>query len=237
MTATTRAAECGQKLPLLVPGEYPCVRQFRYRRLLTFLWLHGYGSTFFATQTPTFAWSIWCASCVSQGQWTEALDYILPRFSPLDPCSTPSLEASVLVKFLRAHRLFQAQVARFSRDWRPTWAKAAEIVRDMANRTPEFKHRLLLPDGLMGPQNILPIGFGFAPFRRRRHVKKCTRPPSKHARQERSHRIANVYLDKRMSLPSSSHCSQEMSPETKAKARDDWFRRIFGKTYLWLHFV
>jgi hypothetical protein len=45
------------------------------------------------------------------------------------------------------------------------WARAAKIVRDLANRTPEFKDRLLLPDALMGPQNILPIGFRYA----RRH--------------------------------------------------------------------
>ena len=40
------------------------------------------------------------------------------------------------------------------------WARAAKIVRELANRTPEFKGRLLLPDGPMGPQNVLPIGFG-----------------------------------------------------------------------------
>src|SRR4051812_32619509 len=32
----TRAVECGEELRLFVPGEYPCVRRFRYRRLLTF---------------------------------------------------------------------------------------------------------------------------------------------------------------------------------------------------------
>lgn len=108
------------------------------------------------------------------------------------------------------------------------WAIAAKIVRDLANRTPEFKDRLLPLDGLMGPQSIpppqsiLPIGFGFAPFRRRWHVKKCTRPTSKHA-----HQIANFYFDKRKSLPFSSHCNQELSSEDVSKARDDWFMRIF----------
>lgn len=56
-------------------------------------------------------------------------------------------------------------------------------------------------------------------------------PTSKHAREERSHRIANFYFNKRMSLPSSSHCSQELSPEILAKARDDWFGRIFEKCF------
>jgi hypothetical protein len=42
------------------------------------------------------------------------------------------------------------------------WAEAAKIVQDLANRTPEFKDRLLLLDGLMGPQSVLPIGFGYA---------------------------------------------------------------------------
>ncbi|XP_047081966.1 uncharacterized protein LOC124692608 [Lolium rigidum] len=107
------------------------------------------------------------------------------------------------------------------------WAKAAKIVGDLANRTPELKDRLLLPDGLMGPHNVLPIGFGFAPFRRRRHINKCTRPTTKHARQEHNRRIAYIYLHKRTSMPSSSHCSQELSPEIFAKARDDWFQTIF----------
>ncbi|XP_047053061.1 uncharacterized protein LOC124659172 isoform X5 [Lolium rigidum] len=232
MMTRTRAVVCGQELQLSVPGEYPCVRRFRYRRLLTFLRLQGYGSTFVAMlkQTNYYFCVFHLARLVSQGLWNEALDYIFPRFLPLEPSSPPSLEASVLVKFLRVHRLFQLEVARISKisqDWRPMWARAAKIVRDLANRTPEFKDRLLLPDGLMGPQNILPIGFSFAPFRQRRHAKKCTHPTSKHAREEHTRRLANIYFDKRMSLPSSTHCSQELSPESIAKARDDWFRRIF----------
>lgn len=230
MMTRTRAVVCGQELQLSVPGEYPCVRRFRYRRLLTFLRLQGYGSTFVAMlkQTNYYFCVFHLARLVSQGLWNEALDYIFPRFLPLEPSSPPSLEASVLVKFLRVHRLFQLEVAsKISQDWRPMWARAAKIVRDLANRTPEFKDRLLLPDGLMGPQNILPIGFSFAPFRQRRRAKKCTHPTSKHAREEHTRRLANIYFDKRMSLPSSRHCSQELSPESIAKARDDWFRRIF----------
>lgn len=78
----------------------------------------------------------------------------------------------------------------------------------------------------MGPQHVLPIGFGFAPFRRRRHVKKHTRPSRKLARKKHTCRVANIYFDKRMSLPSNSNSSQELAPEVIAKARDDWFRRI-----------
>lgn len=230
MMTRTRAVVCGQELQLSVPGEYPCVRRFRYRRLLTFLRLQGYGSTFVTMlkQTNYYFCVFHLARLVSQGLWNEALDYIFPRFLPLEPSSPPSLEASVLVKFLRVHLLFQLEVAsKISQDWRPMWARAAKIVRDLANRTPEFKDRLLLPYGLMGPQNILPIGFSFAPFRQRRHAKKCTHPTSKHAREEHTRRLANIYFEKRMSLPSSRHCSQELSPESIAKARDDWFRRIF----------
>uniref|UniRef100_A0ACD5VPD9 Uncharacterized protein n=2 Tax=Avena sativa TaxID=4498 RepID=A0ACD5VPD9_AVESA len=223
MMTRTRAVVCGQELQLFVPGEYPCVRRFRYRRLLAFLRLQGYGSTFVAMlkQTNYYFCVFHLARLVSQGLWAEALDYIFPRFLPLEPCSPPSLEATVLVKFLRVHRLFHLEVAsKISRDWKPMWARAAKIVQDLANRTPEFKDRLQLPDSLqMGPQNILPIGFGFAPFRRpRRHVKKCARPTSKHACEEHTRRIATNYLDKRTSLPSSSHCSQEMSPEECIKA-------------------
>jgi hypothetical protein len=53
------------------------------------------------------------ARLVSQGLWNEALDYIFPRFLPPEPSSPPSLEASVLVKFLRMQRLFQLEVARY----------------------------------------------------------------------------------------------------------------------------
>uniref|UniRef100_A0ACD5VWR8 Uncharacterized protein n=1 Tax=Avena sativa TaxID=4498 RepID=A0ACD5VWR8_AVESA len=234
MMTRTRAMVCGQELQLFVPGEYPCVRRLRYRRLLAFLRLQGYASTFVAMlkRTDYYFCVFHLARLMSQGLWDEALDYIFPRFLPLEPCSPPSLEATVLVKFLRVHRLFHLEVAsKISRDWKPMWARAARIVQDLANTIPEFKDRLQLPDSLMGPQDILPIGFGFAPFRRRRHVKKCTRPTSKHAGEELTRRIANNYFDKRMSLPSSSssHCRQELSPEIAAKARDDWFGRIFAR--------
>ncbi|XP_037463056.1 uncharacterized protein LOC119334610 isoform X2 [Triticum dicoccoides] len=228
----TRAAECGEELRLSVPGEYPCVRRFRYRRLLTFLWLQGYGYTFVAMlrQTNAYLCVFHLKHLVSQGQWTEALEYIIPRFLPRVPRSPPSLEARVLVKFLRTQRLFELEVVRHldehSLDRRAMWARAAEIVGDLANRTPEFRDRLLLPDGPMGPQHVLPIGFGFAPFRRRRHVKKHTRPSRKLARKKHTCRVANTYFDKRMSLPSNSNSSQELAPEVIAKARDDWFRRI-----------
>lgn len=186
MMTRTRAVVCGQERRSFVPGEYPCVSGLRYRRLLNFLRLQGYGSTFVAMlkQTNAYFCVFHLARFVSQGQWTEALHYIFPRFLPLEPCSPPSLEASVLVKFLLMHRLFELQVtSKISRDWRPLWARAAKIVQDLAYRTPEFKGRLLLPGGLMDPQNVLPIGFGFAPFQRRRHVKKCTvLPASMHAK-------------------------------------------------------
>jgi hypothetical protein len=48
-----RAVVCGQELQQFVPGEYPCVRRFRYRRLLTFLRLQDYGSTFVAYASTT----------------------------------------------------------------------------------------------------------------------------------------------------------------------------------------
>ncbi|XBJ16718.1 hypothetical protein VPH35_008289 [Triticum aestivum] len=228
----TRAAECGEELRLSVPGEYPCVRRFRYRRLLTFLWLQGYGYTFVAMlrQTNAYLCVFHLKHLVSQGQWTEALEYIIPRFLPRVPRSPPSLEARVLVKFLRTQRLFELAVVRHldehSLDRRAMWARAAEIVGDLANRTPEFRDRLLLPDGPMGPQHVLPIGFGFAPFRRRRHVKTHTRPTGKLARHRHTRRVAKLYFDKRMSLASCSHSTQELAPEIIAKAKDDWFRRI-----------
>lgn len=138
----TRMVECGQEQQLFDPGEYPCVRRFRYRRLLSFLWLQGYRFTFAAyaptailllcqcfdlhrllicgmrgcrmlKQTNSYFCVSHLAHLVSQGQWTEALDYIIPRFLPPVPCSPMSLQARVLVKFLRLQLLFELGVGRY----------------------------------------------------------------------------------------------------------------------------
>lgn len=53
--------------------------------------------------------------------------------------------------------LLYSQRVRDSLDWGRVRSKSAVIVRDLVNDTPELKERLLLPDGPMGPQNVLPI--------------------------------------------------------------------------------
>ncbi|CAM0876115.1 unnamed protein product [Alopecurus aequalis] len=214
------ALECSQDAQVLFPGEYSFVKRFRLRRLLAFLWRQGCLSTFIALlkQTRVFFCVDYLAQFVAKGQWTGALDYLVPRFLP--PVPQQSTEGRLLVLFLSQHRAFHLDVTRrqLRVDMRPVWAKAAGIVRDLATRAPELKDRLLLPAAPMRSQNVLPIGFGFAPFHRRWHVKKHTRP--------KSSAIAKLYLHKRSSLPSSSHSNQELSPaELRAKALE-WFRRI-----------
>ncbi|KAM0901449.1 hypothetical protein ACQ4PT_019991 [Festuca glaucescens] len=207
-TLMTRAGvlESAQAVQVCVPGEYPFLRRFRLRRLIAFLWLQGCSSTFYAMlkQTNVYFCVHYLARLVCNGQWTVALDYIVPRFLRAVP-QRRSMEANLLIKFLSQHRLFQLEVARQIRvDMRPVWAKAAGIVRDLANRTPEFRNRRLLPAGPMGQQNVLPIGFGFAPFRRRWHVKK---------HRQQSSAVAKLYLDKRRSSLqlSSSNRNQKLS--------------------------
>ncbi|XP_052154253.1 uncharacterized protein LOC127772274 [Oryza glaberrima] len=84
-------------------------------------------------------------------------------------------------------------------DWHLVNLKAAEIVKELVDQTPEFNDLLKLPSCPAKPHNILPIG---PCFHRRRHVKNEGRIPASD--------IARFYLHKKRGLPS-SNLGQETS--------------------------
>jgi hypothetical protein len=53
---------------------------------------------------------------------------------------------------------FRVNNLRFSIDWERVRLKAAEIVDDLAYRTPELKDLVHITVGLMRPHNVVPIG-------------------------------------------------------------------------------
>ncbi|CAO2142162.1 unnamed protein product, partial [Urochloa humidicola] len=116
---------------------------------------------------------------------------------------------------------YARQQYRASIDWQCVRNKAAEIVDDLAYRTPELKDRVFIPLRLMDLHQVLPIGFGFYrrsharnEFRRRLHSRSRTR-------QRRSYALAKVYLKEQRSLPAISDPSQESCDELSvSKALD-----------------
>lgn len=72
------------------------------------------------------------------------------------------------------------------------------VIIDLVRQTPELKDcRRRKCGGSMNPQNVLPLGFGHASFRPRRHVKKGgARVPAS--------LVAGLYLQKKKMLPSST---------------------------------
>ncbi|XP_062197765.1 uncharacterized protein LOC133900591 [Phragmites australis] len=234
-------------------AEYPCVRRFRHRRLITFLWLHGFESTVGSMLRESDAiFSVrHLQESVVRGLWHDALGYLSRFLTPETNRSVRlSVEAVVLQRFLGVHgilanildgcglampefshyldhgktvphgairlrsiilnMLHSRLQIRASLDWERVRYKAAEIVHDLAYRTPELKDLVFMPGGPMKPHNVLPIGFG---FRQRRHQKKQDCRP-------RASALAKHFLQKRRSLPASSSHSHESIDEllTNSKA-------------------
>ncbi|XP_014751066.1 uncharacterized protein LOC100827432 isoform X2 [Brachypodium distachyon] len=90
------------------------------------------------------------------------------------------------------------------------------VIIDLVRQTPELKDcRRRKCGGSMNPQNVLPLGFGHASFRPRRHVKKGgARVPAS--------LVAGLYLQKKKMLPSStpSDHSQGLTRESLIKAKE-----------------
>lgn len=88
----TSIVEFGAGSKLSAPGEYPCVRRARHRRLLTYLWLQGFQPTFQAMTQETDAHLCWLhlRQLVARGLWGDALSY-LRRFSNPDDVYTLDL--------------------------------------------------------------------------------------------------------------------------------------------------
>ncbi|KAK3153951.1 hypothetical protein QOZ80_2BG0183690 [Eleusine coracana subsp. coracana] len=100
-------------------SEYPCVNRFRYRRLISFLWLQGFEGTVSSMLRESDAiFSVrHLKQLVLRGQWYNASRY-LSRFLPLndDSARLQSVEAVVLCRFLAAHCTVAYMVAGPNRD-------------------------------------------------------------------------------------------------------------------------
>uniref|UniRef100_A0ACD5WTY2 Uncharacterized protein n=1 Tax=Avena sativa TaxID=4498 RepID=A0ACD5WTY2_AVESA len=93
------------------PVDYGCVRRYRHRRLVTYLWLHGFRDTLrgLLNETDALMSVAHLSRLVQQGLWEDAVSYV-SRFLP--PASHPqSNEAQVLVHFLKHHKAFASMVA------------------------------------------------------------------------------------------------------------------------------
>jgi hypothetical protein len=102
------------------PPEYRCVTRLRHRRLLTFLWLHGFRSTFeaMAEETRVLVSLPRLERLITSSMWDDAIGYIC-RFLPPSSGSAGqrrrgshlSEEAQTLLLFLHMHKSFADVVA------------------------------------------------------------------------------------------------------------------------------
>ncbi|XP_066335742.1 uncharacterized protein [Miscanthus floridulus] len=84
-------------------AEYPCVRRYRHRRLLTFLWLQGFRDTHgsMLSESDAMLWVPHLKHLVLHDQWQDANRY-LSRFLPLVTRRRTSVEAMVLRRVFNA---------------------------------------------------------------------------------------------------------------------------------------
>uniref|UniRef100_A0A0E0KV55 Uncharacterized protein n=1 Tax=Oryza punctata TaxID=4537 RepID=A0A0E0KV55_ORYPU len=100
------------------PPDYPCVTRLRHRRLLSFLWLHGFRPTFdaMAQETKVLVSLPHLERLITGSMWDDAIGYIC-RFLPPRPPSLPTQrahltqEAQILLLFLHMHKSFANVVA------------------------------------------------------------------------------------------------------------------------------
>uniref|UniRef100_A0A0D9W9H0 Uncharacterized protein n=1 Tax=Leersia perrieri TaxID=77586 RepID=A0A0D9W9H0_9ORYZ len=110
-------------------------------------------------------------------------------FNEIDRSSSSS---KCLLSFLIDHRS-PGLVHRASIDWSLVRIKAAEMIKDLVDKAPDFNDLRKLPSLSDKPHNILPVG---SCFHRRRHAKTQGRIPASD--------IARLYLQKKRGLPSSN---------------------------------
>ncbi|CAD6253433.1 unnamed protein product [Miscanthus lutarioriparius] len=84
-------------------AEYPCVRRYRHRRLLTFLWLQGFRDTHgsMLSESDAMLWVPHLKHFVLHDQWQDANRY-LSHFLPLVTRRRTSVEAMVLRRVFNA---------------------------------------------------------------------------------------------------------------------------------------
>uniref|UniRef100_A0A0E0AGZ9 Uncharacterized protein n=1 Tax=Oryza glumipatula TaxID=40148 RepID=A0A0E0AGZ9_9ORYZ len=203
---------CSGNLAAAAPPEYRCVTRLRHRRLLTFLWLHGFRSTFeaMAEETKVLVSLPHLERLITSSMWDDAIGYIC-RFLPPSSGSAGqrrrgshlSEEAQTLLLFLHMHKSFADFVAgnKAGAAWSDKTAastpnlpaspptatppeSAAPSTPSSCRTVPELVGFVDLPGGMVKPHNVLPIGFG---FRSKRHVRQQSHPQAS--------TIAKLYLE------------------------------------------
>jgi len=99
-------------------AEYPCVRRFRHRRLIAFLWMYGFEATVESMlgESDAICSPRRLQQLVHRQQWRDARSYLC-RFLP-PPVGTErlSVEAHVLHCFLGVHTVLASIVAGVKED-------------------------------------------------------------------------------------------------------------------------
>ncbi|CAM0902881.1 unnamed protein product [Alopecurus aequalis] len=213
--------------------EFPCVSRFRQRRLISFLSQHKFYRTLdvFVTQTDVFMCMKHLNNLVQEGSWGDAIDY-LSRFMPSDSDRRLGIHGRALFHFLRVHKaiddshaitrlraifssLLCSKKFRAALDLKRVRLEASMTVIELIYKTPELKDHMSPFRGPTEPQKVLPMGFGYASFRPRHHMKKRRGPAPASV-------VAGLYLQKKKMLPSLASCahSQGLSRETLIKAKE-----------------
>uniref|UniRef100_A0ACD5UTP2 Uncharacterized protein n=3 Tax=Avena sativa TaxID=4498 RepID=A0ACD5UTP2_AVESA len=240
------------------PLEYPCVSRLRHRRLLAFLQRHNFSSTFkaFVHETNVFFSIEHLHHLVFLGQWDNAIKYVsrfVPSVNMLGSAGSVFFNFLQLLKALHSiatgepdgalmaeeygrnlkrypnsdpgtvklRRVLMAMLHykhfRASIDWSYMRSNAAEIAKDLITKTPEFNDLLWLPNCQDKPHNILPIG---SCSHQGHHMKERGTPASD---------IAKFYLQKKRSLPSSSHCEGNSVVSGVSREESNWLADIISK--------
>ncbi|EES11431.1 hypothetical protein BDA96_06G236600 [Sorghum bicolor] len=142
----TRSASGERKRRLIRSLDYQCVRRFRLRRLLSFLWRYSYHEAFEALskETTVYFRVSHLQHMVRQGLWTDAVRYVL-RFVPAIDLTDGGNFLTIFITLLSSIARYKPTVpstfplydpyARHELDWqgrvRPGGVKVAEIIRSV----------------------------------------------------------------------------------------------------------
>ncbi|XP_051218029.1 uncharacterized protein [Lolium perenne] len=141
-------------------------------------------------------------------------------------CSDRFVTSNPALTKLRAifSSLIESKTPRDSVDLVSVRREASLVIHELVYRTPELKDYMRPCHGSTNPQNVLPLGFGHASFRPRRHAKK-------QGGQVPASVVAGIYLQKKKMLPSSpsSDHSHGFTREALVRAKE-WLVDLVDKS-------
>uniref|UniRef100_A0A0E0H5W9 Uncharacterized protein n=1 Tax=Oryza nivara TaxID=4536 RepID=A0A0E0H5W9_ORYNI len=219
------------------PPDYPCVARLRHRRLLSFLWLHSFKSTFeaMAEETKVLLSLPRLERLIARGMWGEAIGYAC-RFLPRRPPSLPAqrthltAEAQTLLLFLHMHRCFADVVA--GNETGAAWSDKHRRRYCLARVTGISSHaiaiRRIIQTFVLSDKIRESMDWGrvrekvVRVVRRLRHVRQQRRP--------RAYTIAQLYLEMKRCVPSSGQPDQGLSLEGLSDKARGWMAHILDSS-------